>query len=375
MNLNIKISMLKTRFNNAFDLGGLCFLHLQNEIDLKNAESIIDSYTGNLEKSAAYGFLAVNAGQLKFDEIYGQISNPTIKKSISVFHIIGICLLFKMHDDYRYQALLKDWFENHSLRVKFLISKFFKEYAQQFQMFLKIEKNDSFETKLLKNSFIKDSNLTLENDDIFNLEDIIHLIILIEYRKRHLRKYEIEKDELLELILFASREVQSKHKVFNNNEDQFNSVIHSMLSVKYFVENQSQRGLSSSTKTFGELDLKVFTKKNNYPLSIIECFVISSIDKSYISKHLNKLTVNYDPNGLSRNFAIIYVYNSKFNEIWGRYLEFLREFNYSIDLLEKRIIDDTANHPTFTNIKIGLATFCKNDMPIEIYHLFLNMQK
>jgi hypothetical protein len=374
MNFASRIADLQIRVKNEFDLGGLCLIHFQNNLKSYDVESILDSYSGSLERSAAQGYLSVEIDPTKFDEIYAQINNPTIKKSISIFHIIGISLLFQFQNDYRYQALLKDWFDNHSIRVKFLISRFFAEYQSKFLDDLRREGDDILEISLLKNSFFKDSDLTIDYQESVVLNDIIHLIILLEFKQRGLRNYQIEKEELHQAILFASREIQSKHKVFNNNEDQFNSVLQSLLSMNYFVENQSQRGLSSSGKTFGELDLKVFTKSNSYPLSIIEAFVISSIDKSYISKHLLKLTENYDPNGLSRNYAVIYVNNSNFHEIWLRYMDFLKEFEYSIELKDKQITDETNNHPTFSNIKIGRASFNYNGMPIEIYHLFLNMK-
>jgi hypothetical protein len=375
MNLTSKISELQNRYSNKFDLGGLCFQYSQQIIDHTDIEPIIDSFKGSIEKSAAYGYLGIKPAENKYDELYSQLISPIIKKSVSIFHVIGISLLFKNQNDYRYQSLINERFENQSTRVKYLISKIFTEYQDQFNSHLLIENKENVEIKLLKNSLLKHNYKNLEFPKTYELDDIIHLLILIEFKNKKITQYEEDKKELLESILFASREIQSKHKVFNNNEDQYNSVLHSMLSMKFVVENQSQRGVSSSSKTFGELDLKVFTKENKYPLSIIEAFVISTIDKAYISKHLNKLTVNYDPNGLSRNFAVIYVNHTEFNTIWERYLKYIGEFEYSTDLKEKRIIDSTANFPMFSNIKIALGTFLYNNMPIEVYHLFLNMRK
>ncbi len=375
MNLASKISELQARYSNHFDLGGLCFQYISQIIDNSQIESIIDSFEGFLEKSAAYGFLSINSPEIKFDEIYSQLSNPIIKKSISVFHIIGISLLFKNENDFRYQSLINEWFEHKSIRVKFLISKIFSEYESQFIQDLSGNNKENFETKLLKKRFLKDSYNDLQYPANFDLDDIIHLLLLLEFKNNQVLQYEKDKKELLEAVLFSTREIQSKHRLFNNNEDQYNSVLHSMLSMNFTVENQSQRGVSGTGNTFGELDLKVFTKEEKYPLSIIEAFVISSIKTEYISKHLNKLTLNYDPNGLSRNYAVVYVNNSNFNDIWQRYLTFIQEFDYSSEFQEKLIIDSTANFPIFTNIKIAIGTFLYNQMPIEVYHLFLNMRK
>ena len=377
MSINLKISDLWSIFNKTSDLGGLFLNYVLNNREslIDDMESILNSYSGNLENSAAHGYLAISLEQSKFDEIFGQLNNKTIKKSISVFHIIGICLLFKGQNDYRYQAILKDWFENHSIRVKFLISRIFVEYNDLFQSDLRTLSNDNGELSILKDTYIKDSNLTMEYNNSDFPDDVIHLLILLEYKQKKKYHYQGEKEELLESIFYATREIQSKHKVFNNNEDQFNSVLHSMLSMNYIVENQSQRGLSTTETTFGELDVSVFTKINKYPLAIIEAFVISSIDKSYISKHLNKLTVNYDPNGLSRNFAVIYVKANNFQNTWNRYLKFLSDFEYSSEIKEMTITDDSSNHPTFTNIRIGISTLIRNKLPIEVYHIFLDMKK
>ncbi|GAA0732062.1 hypothetical protein GCM10009430_44890 [Aquimarina litoralis] len=377
MILASKISELENRFFNISELQGLCLkYYLDGSFSSgEDVESILSTYTGNLEKSAVYGYLGIELDHLNFDGIFKQISNITIKKSLSIFHIIGICILFKSQNDFRYQAILKDWFENHSVRIKFLISRFFRgEYHDLFKASLRKQENENKEIIILKKTYCKDFIENIEYENNASFDDVIHLMILQEYKQKQKTIYEDKKEQLWQSVFFATRDIQSKHKVYNNNEDQFNSVLHSMLSMNYIVENQSQRGLSSSEKTFGELDIGVFTKENKYPLAIIEAYRISSIDKSYISRHLRKLTVNYDPNGLSRNYAVVYVSANNFQETWIRYLEFLKEFEYPEKIEVITITDDTSNHPNFTNIRIGIVILQNNSMPIEVYHIFLNMK-
>lgn len=375
MNIVFRIQHLKDQLLRNTELSGLCYLWKFGNKDFnENKLYTLEKFSGHIEKVAAAGYLSISLPGSEVDRALVQIKDITIQRILSVYHIIGICLQCRLIDDYRYQVLLNQWYEQHSIRIKFLLALIFEERVQVFKGDLNRLDGDDLEYTLMKKCFNIEVKHQVNLDDLCPNPDMISLFLLTQFSQRSLYHYEKEKEQLLQAILYSVREVQSKHRVFNNNEDQFNSVIHSILSREFRVENQSQRGVSLTGKTPGELDVKVFTLKDNYPLAIIEGLVINTIDSDYISKHLDKLTVNYDPNGLSRNYAVIYAKTDKFTELWSRYLEFVSRYEYQLALSGGVVYDITNQYPTFANIKIGLANHINNELPVEVYHLFLNMK-
>ncbi len=264
-------------------------------------------------------------------------------------------------------------FEISPLQNKFLISRLFPEFESELINCVQSETNTLGCASIIKSALgIEISSIDLS---VYEYEHDLPLLLMIDsYMENRQLKYEQLKEKLLDDVMYCVREVQSKHRVFNNNEDQFNSVIQSILAKDYKVENQSQRGVSSSGNTFGELDLKVFSLEDHYPITIIEAFIISSIQTDYIRIHLEKLTVNYDPNGLSRNYAIIYAKSANFQDIWIRYLEFVSNYSYKYPLAISEVKDVSDQFLQLINIRVGIGIHDCSGQKIEVYHLFLNMK-
>ncbi len=100
--------------------------------------------------------------------------------------------------------------------------------------------------------------------------------------------------------------------------------------------------------------------------------IISYIDTDYITKHLVKLSKNYDPNGLKQNFAVIYAKHSNFEDFWTRYKAFVSTVNYPHKLIGNEIHDISSNYPQYSNIRIGLTIHDNEKIDIQIFHIFIN---
>jgi hypothetical protein len=213
------------------------------------------------------------------------------------------------------------------------------------------------------------SSFSVAKDEL----DIIDLLLLEELQNIQATRYNKVQQELLNDILWCASEIQSKHRVLNNNEDQYNSNFQSLLKAKgYKTEPQTQRGESSTQTSYGELDIAIFAE-NDMPLSIFEAYVISSIDKEYITKHLVKLSEHYDPNGLKNNYAVIYAKNNSFDELWNRYMDFVPTINFSHKILNGAFNNITSQFPAFAGIKLGLTRHDNNKSLINVYHIFMDM--
>lgn len=356
------------------ELSGLCYKYVSGQFNTQiEIETLSENFSGAIEKVAAYGFCNIYTLKEDIEISLLQLQNPVFKNVLSIYHYLGVSLSCMKINDFRFQGILKKLFEVSPLQNKFLISKIFPEFEPALIDCLQGQTNTSGCASIIKSALgIDDKPLDLATYEYDH--DLPLLLMIDSFISNRQMKYERLKDSLLDDILYCVREVQSKHRVYNNNEDQFNSVIQSILAKDYKVESQSQRGVSTSGSTFGELDLKIFSIEDHFPIAIIEAFIISSIQTEYISIHLKKLTVNYDPNGLSRNYAIIYSKNSHFQKFWNRYLEFVSSYSYRYPLVTSGVQDVSNQFPQFSNIRVGLGIHDNHGQAIEVYHLFLNMR-
>lgn len=377
MNLSTTIASIRENiFSNPY-IGVSYYYYVTSDIiDLDSLSST--SFAGEVESTAHSSFINDYVTPKQLEKAFQSASNNKIGKNLNVYHIIGIELQAKMQSSPLFQSILHKYFQEHSLKYKYLIQKVFPEYKEAFIQSLKLTPlsyESRIEEKLFYYIFLENEFSTfkiLEEIKALDDIDVPILVALEELSRMKSSAYENERKKLLELLIWASSEIQSKHRIYNNNEDQFNSVFHTLMSKDFKVENQSQRGITLSGRSFGELDVEVFTK-NGYPLSIVEGLVISTIDKKYISDHLIKLTKNYDPNGLKQNFAIIYAKHKNFPVFWDKYKNFVSSFQFPHEMTSSGIIDISNNYPSFANIRIGLTEHKRNDCILEVYHIFMNM--
>ncbi|NUM42586.1 MAG: hypothetical protein HUU45_13250 [Leptospiraceae bacterium] len=355
----------------------ICFYFITEQQDkINNIDT--SQFVGEAEKIAILGFSKEHANISDLEEVAKKLNNPTYKKHLNVYHFLGLSLQDALHETNFFDKYVQEIFDNQSIRYKYLIAKIFNDFEEQLKKHLlsQIETKDSFvlilkylylETTINRNSIINDFKKELQN------LDAIDLLALYDLRNIQSIGYNKLQNQLFEDILWCATEIQSKHKILNNNEDQYNSIFQSLLTAKgYRAQDQTQRGLSSNKSQYGELDVAIFSK-DDIPLSILEAFIIETIDKNYITKHLKKLSENYDPTGLKANYAVIYAKNQAFSDFWEKYKNFVPNIVFEYEALTTQVEDISNRFPQFAGIKVGLTKYQNRGTIVEVFHIFMDM--
>ena len=111
--------------------------------------------------------------------------------------------------------------------------------------------------------------------------------------------------------------------------------------------------------------------EENEPISICEAFILKALSKKVISEHLIKL-FGYDPNGLKRNYILVYSDANKFEPLWKRYLSYIEMVDYPF-VLKGAPRDLSHKYSPYSEIKVGLAYHSRSGGLVEVLHIFVNM--
>lgn len=181
-------------------------------------------------------------------------------------------------------------------------------------------------------------------------------------------------EKLLSDIIEKLTRMLERKKVEKIEDLHNNELTHYLRDKDYYVTDQTQSGISH--KNLGELDIMI-RKKNGSPLSIIEAFRLKSCgdDDTVISTHIDKLLHDYDTAGHKTNYIIVYAEAVKFQDLWEKYIRYMQNLNSkkgfrgTYPLMS--FIDTGKSN--ITEIKVGLAIHKREDTPIQVYHIFVNM--
>lgn len=376
MTHDLLIKYLKDKLFHVHSLETACYYYTKK--NNQNFDTIsFEDISGEVESIALESFKNNYASNESFERIE-KCLKANLYKGLNIYHYIGLYLQDKLYNSTIFKIYIDSYFQNHSIKYQYLINKIFNEdFNDKFEKSLKyIIDSTNYISIALKYIYFEEysdeSNLISQFDKHKENLDIIDLLILEDLQEKNATTYDKHQEQLLKDIIWCATEIQSKHKVLNNNEDQYNSNFQSLLKAKgYKTEPQTQRGESYSTTLYGELDIAIFTN-NDLPLSIFEAFKIDSIKSDYITMHLKKLSENYDANGLKNNYAVIYSEAKNFEDIWSRYKEFIPKIEFK-NPLNSMFSDITHRFATFASIRVGLTNHNNKGNNVQIYHIFMDM--
>lgn len=120
--------------------------------------------------------------------------------------------------------------------------------------------------------------------------------------------------------------IQGNPQYWNLDENSLNDRLRDLLRMKYHVVDQTRQGVSLSQKSAGEIDFLV--SEEDGPIAIMEALILDSVDKGYIQDHLNKLIVNYDPQGYPHACLIMYVTCKNFGTFWNNFTNYISEYDF-----------------------------------------------
>lgn len=162
-----------------------------------------------------------------------------------------------------------------------------------------------------------------------------------------------------DLIHISSMLVNRRNAIISETEDQTNDRYADALRLKgYRVADQSRGGDSESGASAGSRDIVINDLKNR-TATIIEAFILKSLDKAVINRHVEKLTKKYDAEGNSRNFILVYSKSNNTN-LWSNYVQHI---NGSFGGFTDTSVEDSQK----ANIKTGKSCYGGR----EIYHIFI----
>ncbi|WP_394749999.1 COR domain-containing protein [Spongiimicrobium salis] len=196
----------------------------------------------------------------------------------------------------------------------------------------------------------------------------------IEYKDSNVDHNYNKESLILHLIEISSRVLERKYSyrfedlVTDNFTDQLRAI-------GYSVSDQTRSGRSK--KYSGELDIMIRNSRNQ-PISILEAMNLSSfsLQNKTVIEHLNKLLVDYDTNGLDRNFMMIYSRADNFNQLWNSYQEYIENLStHELYNPKAKIISHTVKEiSNNSNVKILVSQHERNNSLTEVYHYVINIK-
>ena len=159
------------------------------------------------------------------------------------------------------------------------------------------------------------------------------------------------------------------NKIYRDlSEDDRNTYIADILGASgYPTKDQTRWSRSYAGKSSGEIDIFVY-KNDGSVFTIIEALNLASVDKRYISLHLEKI-FRYDTTGFKHNFILIYSSAKDFLRLWQGYLDYIPHVNYPYEYIGFTEITDYE----FTDIKICNSKHIRNGQEVSLYHIDVNM--
>lgn len=158
----------------------------------------------------------------------------------------------------------------------------------------------------------------------------------------------------------------------NAINDWFTSLFNQkMSSFSIELSDQARIGSAESNKNVGETD-GLIRDCHGSSISIFEALNLSSIDKTVINKHLNKIT-KYDRESVSPVFIVSYCYFDKFSTKVNDYCDHIKSEQYNgFDAI------DTQSHQ-LKRLDRGSEYFCtvesrfRGGKEISIYHILIDL--
>lgn len=235
--------------------------------------------------------------------------------------------------------------------------------------------------------------------EIFHYEDLIgnlengQNVIFSRQQKRMIsiddilnqsdREVERKKKKLLDDVAEACLELQGTRFLQELGENDRNTYLRNALSHKdggkdYVVKDQTLMGVGAGKKRDGEPDLLIEFNKINAQM-ICEAMIITGSSRSqvaYWNQHLDRLLVNYNPQGMQDLILISYVKANpeKFSTLWNFYSNHMVEYVPKDAFFQEKIYQEIKLETSQYNcLRIARCTYNLNGMPTTVHHYFLRI--
>lgn len=177
------------------------------------------------------------------------------------------------------------------------------------------------------------------------------------------------EESLSKNILRALLNVQGNKIYYGKKEDELNDGVRDNLGMVYDMKDQTRQGISPNGKDAGEVDLQIY--REGLPIVMLEGLKVSSVNRSYIQIHIDKVLTCYDPFGCPYVYIIIYVTAKKFADFWESCLEYIRdEYDFPYEVKEEI---REINH-IYTTSRHAKAVLLRDNKEVNVHFYALSVQ-
>ena len=278
-------------------------------------------------------------------------------------------------------GLLWDGFNIYSLKDsesgELIDKKYFKKLIDDFKVILHSGESTLFSARYM------------EIEELLNLRPVIKPINLIKKTKETTKESPTEvvkkmltEDRLIHILIKDMATIQQTKMMPKEEEDKYTLYLSGLLNnslapFNYFTDVQDLSGKTDKKENknpelggIGQLDLRILNESREL-CHIGEALILNSINRDYTKGHLKKI-FDYDANGLSVNFMIIYSKVKDFNSLWQKYSNLVKEYDFQYPLVDKEFVDLSKELIKYAGIKVGLTKHLRDGRICKLYHFFID---
>lgn len=118
---------------------------------------------------------------------------------------------------------------------------------------------------------------------------------------------------------------------YSTLEDPMNDYVRDILGHGLQIRDQTRQGISENSRSAergkaGELDIQI--RNNGRPIGIYEGLRLKNVNSTEIYRHIEKATINYNPQGVKEVFVVAYVreQENQFGSFWGKFVECVKAY-------------------------------------------------
>lgn len=147
----------------------------------------------------------------------------------------------------------------------------------------------------------------------------------------------------------------------SSSENSINDAFRDMFVIKGYheVKDQTRHGISVNGKEAAELD--ILLTREGKEIALFEGLKLDSIRRAYIKEHINKAITNYNALGTA-TFIVAYVNSTDFESFCDRYYDYLREYEFPIQV--KRSFTQLAYPNAATRVAMLVLSRDGYDFPV-----------
>lgn len=211
-----------------------------------------------------------------------------------------------------------------------------------------------------------------ELDEFIEIMDLDQREAYLQWReKENTGENKDKKDEdersLLYNVTKALLSVQRNRYFYGAEENVLNDALKGYLGMVYNVCDQTRQGVSETGNSSGEVDLLIC--KGSLPVAIIEALKLETVNKTALQRHIDKLLVNYDPNGLPYAYLVVYFMGKNFSGFCASFDEYLHQYSYPYPVVDGLTVLDTGYSELFQ----AVMTMNRNGKPMRLYFIAIHI--